>query len=85
MKRPEIRADGEDDDRTCVAMVHPLYNWPNAISVARMMSGPAIACMILHGHWKTAFFSLTISGEPGEDELIEDEEFTIFPGSRSDP
>lgn len=43
-------------------MVHPLYNWPNAISVARLVSGPAIAYLILQGHWKTAFFSLAVSG-----------------------
>ncbi len=57
-----VSTDAQKVGTSPTAVVHPLYNWPNAISVARLLSGPAIAGLILHGHWKTAFFSLAVSG-----------------------
>lgn len=43
--------------------VDPLWNWPNAISGARLLSGPAIAYLIITGAWGPAFVSLGVSGE----------------------
>ena len=40
----------------------PLWNWPNGISMARLVSGPVIAYLILDGHWSLALGSLAVSG-----------------------
>ena len=39
-----------------------VYNLPNALSMARLVSGPAIAFLILNEQWGAALVSLAISG-----------------------
>lgn len=39
-----------------------VYNVPNAISVARLVSGPVIAWLVLNEQWGIALVSLAISG-----------------------
>lgn len=39
-----------------------LYNIPNAISIARMVSGPVIAWLVLNEQWGIALVSLAVSG-----------------------
>ena len=39
-----------------------VYNIPNALSLARLVSGPAIAWLILDEQWGVALVSLAISG-----------------------
>lgn len=39
-----------------------IWNAPNAISVARLVSGPIIAGWIIAGDWQTALIALAISG-----------------------
>lgn len=39
-----------------------VYNIPNAISVARLVSGPVIAWLVLNEQWGVALVSLAISG-----------------------
>lgn len=39
-----------------------VYNIPNALSLARLVSGPGIAWLILNEHWGLALGSLVISG-----------------------
>ena len=38
-----------------------VYNIPNAISIARLVSGPVIAWLVLNEQWKIALVSLAIS------------------------
>lgn len=52
---------GEAGSRTD-AKVHPLWNWPNAISMARLVSGPGIGYLILQSQWQAAFIGLAVSG-----------------------
>lgn len=39
-----------------------MYNIPNALSMARLVSGPAIAWLILSQQWGVALASLAVSG-----------------------
>ncbi len=39
-----------------------IYNIPNALSMARLVSGPVIAWLILNEQWGVALVSLAISG-----------------------
>lgn len=39
-----------------------VYNAPNVISVARLVSGPVIAWLVLSEQWGVALVSLAISG-----------------------
>lgn len=39
-----------------------LWNAPNAVSMARLLSGPFIAAWIFSGEWQTAFIALAVSG-----------------------
>lgn len=39
-----------------------VMNAPNAISLARLLSGPAIATLIVHQLWGPAIISLAVSG-----------------------
>lgn len=39
-----------------------LYNIPNTISIARLVSGPVIAWLVLSEQWGIALVSLVISG-----------------------
>ena len=39
-----------------------VYNWANALSVGRLLSGPAIAYMIMHGMWAPAVGTLALAG-----------------------
>ena len=39
-----------------------VYNIPNALSMARLVSGPAIAWLILNEQWGIALVSLAVSG-----------------------
>ncbi|KAL2642146.1 hypothetical protein R1flu_009733 [Riccia fluitans] len=39
-----------------------VWNWPNSISMARLLSGPVLAWMILHEMWNPALIGLVIAG-----------------------
>ena len=39
-----------------------VYNIPNGLSMARLLSGPAIAWLILNEQWAVALVSLAVSG-----------------------
>ena len=39
-----------------------VYNWANALSMGRLLSGPAIAYMIMHGMWAPAVGTLAVAG-----------------------
>ena len=39
-----------------------VYNIPNGLSMARLLSGPAIACLILNEQCAVALVSLAVSG-----------------------
>ncbi|CAL8472090.1 g11632 [Coccomyxa elongata] len=39
-----------------------VYNVPNAISLARLISGPFVAYLILHEYWATALGTLAVAG-----------------------
>ena len=39
-----------------------VYNIPNGLSMARLLSGPAIAWLILNEQWGVALASLAVSG-----------------------
>ncbi len=39
-----------------------VYNIPNALSMARLVSGPVIAWLILNEQWGVALVSLAVSG-----------------------
>ncbi|KAG2484686.1 hypothetical protein HYH03_016515 [Edaphochlamys debaryana] len=41
---------------------HPVYNLPNAVSVARLVSGPIIGMWLLQGHYAAATVALLVSG-----------------------
>jgi hypothetical protein len=41
---------------------HPVYNLPNAVSAARLLSGPVIGLWLLQGHYQAAVVALAISG-----------------------
>lgn len=54
---------------SCVQAFHDVgwtqqevLNVPNALSMARLISGPFVAYFILHGHWATALTTLAIAG-----------------------
>jgi cardiolipin synthase len=39
-----------------------VFNVPNALSMARLISGPFVAYFILHGYWATAMGTLAVAG-----------------------
>lgn len=47
-----------------------VWNAPNAISMARLVSGPVIAGWIIAGEWQAALIALTISGTPQMPHLM---------------
>ncbi|KAG2432329.1 hypothetical protein HYH02_013049 [Chlamydomonas schloesseri] len=40
----------------------PVYNLPNAVSVARLVSGPVIGYWLVQGHYEAATLALAVSG-----------------------
>ena len=45
-----------------------VYNWANALSMGRLLSGPAVAYMIMHGMWAPAVGTLAVAG--GDSQSI---------------
>lgn len=41
---------------------HPVYNLPNLVSVARLVSGPVIGTWLYQGHFQVAMVALAVSG-----------------------
>ena len=46
-----------------------VYNWANALSMGRLLSGPAIAYMIMHGMWAPAVCTLAVAGGAPQSAL----------------
>ena len=46
-----------------------VYNWANALSMGRLLSGPAIAYMIMHGMWAPAVGTLAVAGRALQSAL----------------
>ncbi|PNH04862.1 putative cardiolipin synthase 1 [Tetrabaena socialis] len=53
---------GSSPQAAASSSAHPVYNLPNAVSAARLVSGPVIAVWLLQGHYEAATVALAISG-----------------------
>ncbi|KXZ43223.1 hypothetical protein GPECTOR_97g761 [Gonium pectorale] len=60
--RPATPAPGGAPGSEASPAADPIYNLPNAVSLARLVSGPVIGVWLLQGHYQTATIALAISG-----------------------
>ncbi|GLC43188.1 hypothetical protein PLESTB_000852700 [Pleodorina starrii] len=60
--RADGRAPAPPPSPPPVAAADTVYNMPNAVSAARLLSGPVIGYWLLQGHYEAATVALAISG-----------------------